>query len=197
MPDINVLKVEVRHSDQYGDKKILHVDDGSKWNVTEKKPFYGEVKGPGIYSADFKDYQGKPYISWLKFKGALNAQNQATTAPAAASGTGSTQSNYDANLKLRLAADKKRQDDIRLEFYCGVAKDILIANKEDGQVINPSDVINLGVMLYKSHLESLEILDLQAQGKAEAAKSHTGTTTYSKAEEALKKAEAAEEEPPF
>lgn len=193
MPDIKVLRVEVKHSEQYGNRKILHVDDGSKWNVAEKKPFYNAVTGPGVYDADFKDFQGKPYIAYLKFKCALDAQNQATS-PVKAAGNGNVAAaNYEANMKLRMEADKKRQDDIRLEFYCGVAKDILIANKKKDEPINHNDVIAMGADLYKKHLDMLEMMQAQAEGKADATKSVTGTA-YSRAEAALKEAEKAEEE---
>ena len=197
MPDIKVLRVEVRHSEQYGDKKILHLDDGSKWNVSEKKPFYASISGPGTYTAEFKEFQGKPYISYLKLNAALNGQNQATTNVSAGSGTTTAAANYEANLKARLAADKKRQDDIRLEFYCGVAKDILIANKPEGvAVIDYHDVIGMGVELYKMHLEALDMLQAQADGKNQPVSS-TGPT-YQKAKEELEKAKASEgDEVPF
>ena len=195
MPDIKVLRVEVKHSEQYGDKKILHIDDGSKWNVAEKKPFYKDISGPGIYYADFKDFQGKPYIAYLKFKGALDGQNQATAGSQAVMGTG-TPSAAQIGLKERLAADKKRQDDIRLEFYCGIAKDILVANKKDGEDINHNEVIAIGLDLYKKHLDVLEMLQAQAAGMEQAKQSQTGTQ-YSRAKAALEADKAAEEDPPF
>ncbi len=189
MPDIKVLRVEVNHSDKYGDKKILHLDDGSKWNVAEKKPFYASITGPGTYTAEFKEFQGKPYIAYMKLKSALDGQNQARTNVSNSSGTTTAAANYEANLKLRLEADKKRQDDIRLEFYCGVAKDILIANKQEA-IIDYHDVIGMGVELYKMHLDALDLL--QAKG-ANAPVSSTGPT-YQKAKEELEKAKAAESE---
>lgn len=196
MPDIKVLRVEVNHSDKYGDKKVLHLDDGSKWNVSEKKPFYNSISGPGTYVAEFKEFQGKPYISYLKLKAALDGQNQARTNVSTGSGTSTAAANYEANLKLRLEADKKRQDDIRLEFYCGVAKDILIANKPEGiSTIDYHDVIGMGVELYKMHLDALDMLQAQSEGKTQPV-SNTGVT-YQKAKEELEKAKAAEEEPPF
>jgi hypothetical protein len=191
MPEIKVLRVEVKHSEQYGNRKVLHVDDGSKWNVAEKKPFYNSVTGPGLYEAEFKDYQGKPYIAYIRFKGALDAQNQATS-PVKAAGNGSVAgAGYEANLKARLEADKKRQDDIRLEFYCGIAKDILIANSEKGMVINPNDVLAIGCDLYKKHLEALELL----QAQTAPAPSSTGTA-YERATAELRKTELSEDEIP-
>lgn len=186
MPDITVTRVEVNHSDKYGDKKILHLDDGSKWNVAEKKPFYNEISGPGVYTADFKEFQGKPYIAFLRFKGAMQGQNRPTTGSAPVLGTGSA-----VGLKERLEADKKRQDDIRLEFYCGVAKDILIANKKKDQDINHNQVIELGVDLYKKHLDMLEMLRAQAENPILT----VNDTTYNRAKAALD--EAKEEKPPF
>lgn len=187
MPDIKVLRVEVNHSEKYGDKKILHLDDGSKWNVAEKKPFYASITGPGTYTAEFKEFQGKPYIAYMKFKAALDGQNTAKTSVSGGSGTGTAVANYEANLKLRLEADKKRQDDIRLEFYCGVAKDILIANKQEGAMINHRDVIGMGLDLYRMHLEALDMLQAQLEGKTQVT-SPNSDTTYNKAKAELEKA---------
>jgi len=199
--DIKVVRIEVNHSDKYGEKKILHVDDGTKWNVRADKPFYKNVVGPGIYDATFKEFQGHEYISYLKFKSAADGQNQATTNETPASGMVVAKGNYEAALKAKMDADKKRQDDIRLEFYCGVAKDILIANKKAGKDINHRDVLAIGLDLYKAHLEVLEMVQLQNQGKemAKVSKTGTGISSYEKAEAAVEAAKdkEAEEEPPF
>lgn len=186
MPDIKVVKVENLGSLKYGNKKVLHLEDGSKWNVSEKKPFYDSVTGPGLYNAEFKEFQGKPYISFLSFKCSLNGQNQPTASVSAGSGTSMPKPNYEAVNEARLKADKARQDDIRLEFYCGIAKDILIANKKDGVDIDMKDVVFNGKQMYQDHLEALETIYLQAIGKAQA-----------KEAIANKQAELAEEEPPF
>lgn len=195
MPDIKVTRVEVKKSEQYGNKKILHVEDGSKWNVRDNKAFYDDVSGPGIYSVEFKEYQGKQYISYLRFKSALNGQNQATSPVQSAGGTSMAGSSYDANMKLRLNADKKRQDDIRLEFYCGVAKDILIANKKDKEVVNHNEVIAIGLDLYKKHLDALEMLQEQEAGKNQVTAPDAAESAFAKAQRALKEAEEADDTP--
>ena len=66
--DINVTRVEVQANSKYGPKKVLYVDDGTKWNVAEKKPFYNLITGPGMYSVEIADFQGKPYIKYLSKK---------------------------------------------------------------------------------------------------------------------------------
>lgn len=165
MPDIKVVKIEQKNSEKYGNTKVLHLEDGSKWNVRDSKPFYESVVGPGIYYAEFKEFQGKEYISFLRFKSALEASNQAATGFSGNSGTSTAGNTYEATAKARLNADKKRQDDIRLEFYCGVAKDILIANKKDGVDINYNDVIGIGSDLYKKHVEMLRLMQEEEIGK--------------------------------
>lgn len=169
MPDIKVVRVEKQESPKYGAKKVLYVDDGSKWNVSSKKPFYDAVTGPGMYSVNIKDFNGTQYISYLEFKGALNAQNATSQPVSSTGGSGSSGTNYQA----KIDADKKRQDDIRLEFYCGLAKDIMIANKKDGVDINPNTVMAYGWAMYNRHLNLLEgkpldDADLQPQETAES-----------------------------
>ena len=189
MEDIKVVKVDEIKSDKYGDKKVLTVEDGSKWNVNEKKPFYHIISGPGIYCADFKEFQGKQYISYLKFKSALDGQNQPTTGFSHAGGVTIPASSYDANMKARLNADKKRQDDIRLEFYCGIAKDILIANKKDGVDINPNDTIAIGLDLFKRHVDILNNMYAEEE-KNKQVPSDNGDT-YRRAKEAVEELKAA------
>lgn len=191
MPDIKVKQVEVKHSAQYGDRKVLHLEDGSKWNISEKKSFYGAVTGPGIYTAEFKEYNGKPYIAYIALKCALDGQNQPTANLSAGANTQAARANYEASLKQRMEADKKRQDDIRLEFYCGVAKDILIANKTDNTPINYADVMAMGKDLYKMHVATLDML--QAQEDSNMAANET-SSQYDRAKAALEENNA---NPPF
>ena len=193
--ELNVTRVEVRHSEQFGDKKVLHVTDGTKWNVAEKKPFYSSITGPGVYEADFDEYKGKPYIKFLRFKGALKPQNQATTGSNAAT-NGSTAAAYNNGLKERLAADKRRQDDIRLEFYCGLVKDVMIANKKKDVDVDLDKIQEKAYALFKSHNAMLDMAEVAGQTKDD-----TPMPTALKAEAELAKAKEAEaqddEEVPF
>lgn len=187
--DINVVKVDVVNSAKFGTKKVLHVDDGTKWNVSEKKPFYGFVNGPGKYNVEIGDFNGTPYIKYLK---ALdNGSKTPASAVSSASGSGASPDNY----KARLAADRMRQNEIALEFYCGLAKDIMIANKKDGEVIDMQEVQDAGWALFKRHKSMLELADMNDQ----PAKPAEVKSTFQKATEALTAEKAAEEniEPPF
>ena len=64
--DINVVKVDVVNNGKFGPKKVLTVADGTKWNIPQKKPFYNLVTGPGMYSVEVDDFNGNPYIKYLK-----------------------------------------------------------------------------------------------------------------------------------
>jgi hypothetical protein len=183
--DINVIRVEMHKSAQYGDKKILHVDDGTKWNVAQKKPFYDKVTGPGLYSIDVAEFQGKPYIKSLYPKNVAGA-------PAAVKSTTVKNTSYEAGLEKRLDADKKKQDDIRLEFYCGLVKDVAIANKQGKELIDLDKIQEEAFRLFKMHSALLEMA--QAQGNT----SKTSLMpTAQQCEAELAKAKEAEEEPPF
>lgn len=181
--DIKVIQVEVKESPQYGKRKVLHVDDGSKWNVSSKKPFYDDVVGPGIYSVSIKQFNGKDYISYLSFKGAIQGQTAAVAGFSTPVGVPTPENvkaavagvNAENNaLQMRLEADKKRQDDIRLEFYCGLAKDIAIANKKDGVDISPLSVVACGYTMYNRHLSLLKGKETPSE---EAAEQEKGKTT--------------------
>lgn len=178
--DINVTKVEVQVSGKYGPKKVLHVSDGTQWNVAEKKPFYSLITGPGIYSVEIADFQGKPYIKYLSKKS--NASAHAT-----AGGTSVSKSAGNFDYKAKLEADKVRQNEIALEFYCGLVKDVVIANKKDGEEIDCLAIQDMAFSLLKNHKKLIEMIDAQEEPAVEEAKS-----TYQKAMDSL-----AEEEAPF
>ena len=183
---INVTRVENNNSVKYGKRKILHVDDGTSWNVAEKKPFYNSVTGPGMYEVEMAEFQGKPYIKYLKPANAgAKPATGATVSTVAKPSTG-------IDYKAKLEQDKARQDDIRLEFYCGLVKDIMIANKKKDEDISLEKVQDDAYALFKRHLRLLELASVAGQEKPAEMK-----PAYQKASEELAKAEAAEEEVPF
>lgn len=191
--DINVIRVEVHKSPKFGDKKILHVDDGTSWNVAQKKPFYDKVTGPGLYSVEVDEYKGKPYIRSLYPKGTVTGQNRPTTNVSAGAGTQARVASYEAGLEKRLDADKKKQDDIRLEFYCGLVKDVAIANKQGKELIDLDKIQEEAFRLFKMHSSLLEM----AQAQSNAPKTSL-VPTAAKAEAELAKAkEAEDDEVPF
>ena len=187
--DINVVKVDVVNNGKFGPKKVLTVADGTKWNIPQKKPFYNLVTGPGMYSVEVDDFNGNPYIKYLK---PLNAEAKTATggvsAPAAKSAPG-------FDYKAKLEADKERQNEIALEFYCGLAKDVMIANKKDGVDIDLQEVQDNAWALFKRHKSLLQLADVVTQDSSQP----DMKPTWKKAQEELAKAKAAEadEEPPF
>lgn len=185
--DINVVKVDVVNNGKYGPKKVLTVDDGTKWNVTEKKPFYNLVTGPGMYSVEMGDFNGTPYIKFLK-----PMQNAPKTASGSVSNAGA-RPNAGYDYKAKLEADRNKQNEIALEFYCNLAKDVAIANKKDGVDIDLQAIQDDAYALFKRHKSLLEMANaITAPATAPEMK-----TTYQKAVESLEKDAMAEEEPPF
>lgn len=187
--DINVVKVDVINSGKFGPKKVLTVDDGTKWNVAQKKPFYNLVTGPGMYSVEVGDFNGTPYIKYLK-----PMQNAPKTAQGSVSGSLPKQvSGFD--YKAKLEADRTRQNEIALEFYCGLAKDVMIANKKDGEDIDLQEVQDNAFALFKRHQSLLQLADAVTTGPSKPEMK----PAYQKAEEELAKAKEAEleEDPPF
>lgn len=152
--DINVTRVEVQANSKYGPKKVLYVDDGTKWNVAEKKPFYNLITGPGMYSVEIADFQGKPYIKYLSKKG--GAAISAT--PAA------VKPQEGANSSDKLAFEKAKQNDILVEFYARLAFDILNA-KNPGKVSSGEVMLEAGrlVRLHKSTVVSYEMSEDKIQ----------------------------------
>lgn len=171
--DINVTKVEVQANSKFGPKKVLYVADGTKWNVAEKKPFYGLITGPGIYSVEIADFQGKPYIKYLSKKSGSNA-------PANAAGASVSKPVGNFDYKAKMEADKARQNEIALEFYCGLVKDVMIANKKDGEGIDLLAIQEAAYSMLKNHKKLVEMLDAQEEIAEPEVK-----TTYQKAAEAL------------
>lgn len=155
--DINVTRVEVQANSKFGPRKVLYVADGTKWNVAEKKPFYNLITGPGMYSVEIADFQGKPYIKYLSKKGGAATD----TTPAA----GKPQEG--ANLSDKLAFEKAKQNDILVEFYARLAFDILNA-KNPGNVSSSEVMLEAGRMirLHKSTVVSYELDESKIQTEA-------------------------------
>ena len=183
--EINVVKVDVVNSGKFGPKKVLTVSDGTKWNVSQKKPFYNLVTGPGTYSVEIGDFNGTPYIQYLK---PLNAAPK--SAPGAALG-GNPKAAQGFDYKLKLEAEKERQTEIALEFYCGLVKDVKIANKKDGEDIDLQEIQDLAYAMLKRHKSLVQMATAVTDTPAPA----EVKTTYQKAVESLEKDK--EEEPPF
>ena len=150
--DITVTKVDVEET-KFGVKKVLYAKDGNKYRVGSKQRFYDEVRGPGIYSITMGEYNGKPFVKNLEFKMAAPGE---LSASANVSMAGNKQGQ---SFEEKMLMDKRKQDDIRLEFYTGIAKDIAIANKKEGEDIDISAVQIMAKNMVITHLKMLPIID--------------------------------------
>lgn len=184
--EIKVTKVYTEET-KFGVKKVLCADDGKKYRVGSRQRFYDTVQEPGIYDLTMGDFQGKPFVKWLEYVKPLpdnghvaESPKQSTSAPTGA---------------LTVAADKlsferKKQDDIRLEFYTGIAKDIAIANKKDNEDIDPLTVIHTAKKLCVAHMSCLALIDAELKA-IEVEDSKTV------ADKKVEVENGEEEEPPF
>lgn len=156
--NINVVKIDVKQT-KFGIKKELLAYDGKKYRVGSRQKFYDDVQNPGVYAIEMGDYEGKPFVKSLKYVGNLPSDNKFVPKTNAATASVSADA-----LKAKAEQDRKRQDDIRLEFYCNIAKDILIANKKANEDISFDDVMWNAKKMYVKHLDILSMLDAEAKG---------------------------------
>jgi len=146
---VNVIQIEVK-SDKFGVRKILTADDGTKYNVKQEKKFYSSVTANGLYEFTMSEFQGKPYVKWAKLLKAANGATPATvTQPKTATGIAMIKTDPD-----KMAFEKRKQDEIRLEFYSNLAKDVLIHNGE--KVISAEMIMTFAEELAKIHCQILD-----------------------------------------
>lgn len=155
--DIQVTRVNVEET-KYGIKKVLYTTDGKKYRIGTRQKFYDSVQDPGLYSITMGDFEGKPFVKWLEYKGPLPDAPKPSAPRAVAAAVNTTPS---LSASDRMYFEKKKQDDIRLEFYTGIAKDIAIANKKANEDINPLDVIHTAKKLCVAHVSCLEMIDAE------------------------------------
>lgn len=155
--EITVTRVNVEET-KFGVKKVLYATDGNKYRIGSRQKFYDDVQDPGIYSITMGDFNGKPFVKWLEYKGPLPSQNKFVPKTNAVAGAPAN-----AQLTDKLYFERKKQDDIRLEFYTGIAKDLAIANKQGNLPIDPLDVQHMAMKMVKTHMEILEMIDAQAK----------------------------------
>ena len=127
-----------------GEYKALVTDDGTKWNVKSTKKGYASITGAGDYTIDIKEYMGTRYINAI-----FPVPGSAATQPAQATDKRMLPINNitEVNQK-RLDFDKAKQDEIKLECYAGIAKDVLIAKYEK---VFPKDIMTFAKELLDIH----------------------------------------------
>lgn len=204
----NIISVEMKpkaYKGQVTNYYILTDDQGQKYSISEKSRYtWQNVQGTGTYDIEMGDYMGHPVVK--KLKPIVTTGNNEAAAPAKAPAAQPLAANQAvANDKARLDFAAAKQNEIKLECYAGIAKDVLIANgKKDitamqvmqfakDLMVLHDDIIALGKDLPGYGVDFLKNLkeafpdayvDTPIQKEAEAAKAEL-------------KFNAAEEEPPF
>lgn len=148
MEKIKVVSMKVMNG-KNGEYKALTTDDGTKWNVKSTKKGYGSITGAGDYNIDVKEYMGTKYINAIfPVPGSSAAQPAATVSPATDNKRMLPVDNITEVNKKRLDFDKARQEEIKLECYAGIAKDVLIAKYPK---VFPKDIMTFAKELLDLH----------------------------------------------
>ena len=157
--EIKVTKVYTEET-KFGVKKVLCADDGKKYRVGSRQRFYDTVQEPGIYELTMGDFQGKPFVKWLEFVKPLDDNGAAPVAKDNVQ-TAAAPAGAMVAAAEKLSFERKKQDDIILEFYTGIAKDICIANKQGNELIDPINVQHMAKKMVVSHKRILSLLDAE------------------------------------
>lgn len=154
---VNITSVELKPKAYRGavtNYYVLTDDQGNKYQISEKSRYtWQNVQGKGTYEIEMGEYMGHPVVKKLK-----PIVTSGDNAPAAKS-TSVTQT-----VAPTVAADKARldfaaakQNEIKLECYAGIAKDILIANgKKD---ITAMDVMQFAKDMMVLHNDIIALGD--------------------------------------
>lgn len=145
MEKIKVVSVKTING-KNGEYKALELQDGTKMTVKSSKKGYASVTGAGDYSIDVKEYMGTRYIN------AIFPVAGSTPVKAPANATADKRmlpvDNITEVNKKRLDFDKARQEEIKLECYAGIAKDVLIAKASK---VSPKDIMIFAKELLDIH----------------------------------------------
>lgn len=147
--EVKIVKIEKMES-KFGVRKVLTDASGNQYKVSNKQRFYDNCVSPGIYDITMGEYMGKPCVKWVTYKG-LGPDGTATPTATKAAQSTAKAATGSIGIEERLRMDKLRQDDIRLEFYCGLVKDVMIANKKEGEDISLDAIQTEAKKLYLNH----------------------------------------------
>lgn len=146
---VKVIRIEVKN-DKFGTKKHLFTDDGQEYKVGTKNKCYSSITANGTYELTMSLFNDKPFVKWAKLLNAASGATPATVAqPKPATGIAMIKTDPD-----KMAFEKRKQDEIRLEFYSTLAKDVLIHNGE--KVISAEMVMTFAEELAKIHCQILD-----------------------------------------
>jgi len=147
MSKVNIVRIDAENS-KFGTKKILWDDQGNKYSISSKRQWmYEEAQIPGQYDIEMGEYMGKPSVQKIKFIAAPS-----TSVTASGSAQAAQKPQQGAVLADRIAFDKDKQKDIMIEFYVGIAKDVLIATLGDKAEITPDQLFLYATSLMRRHI---------------------------------------------
>lgn len=144
MEKIKVTSVKTING-KNGEYKALELQDGTKWTVKSSKKGYASVTGAGDYNIDVKEYMGTRYINAIF---PVPGSNTVQTSAVASDKRMLPVDNITEVNKKRLDFDKARQEEIKLECYAGIAKDVLIAKASK---VSPKDIMVFAKELLDIH----------------------------------------------
>lgn len=143
----NIVSVELKPKAYKGavtNYYILTDDKGKTYQISEKSRYtWQNVQGAGTYDIEMGEYMGHPVVKKLK-PIVTTGNNDLAPVKAAAPAASPVASD-----KARLDFAAAKQNEIKLECYAGIAKDVLIANgKKD---IKAMDVMQFAKDLMLLH----------------------------------------------
>lgn len=143
----NIVSVELKPKAYKGavtNYYILTDDQGKTYQISEKSRYtWQNVQGAGTYDIEMGEYMGHPVVKKLK-PIVTTGSNEPAPVKAAAPVASPAASD-----KARLDFAAAKQNEIKLECYAGIAKDVLIANgKKD---IKAMDVMQFAKDLMLLH----------------------------------------------
>lgn len=141
----NVVRIELSEN-QYGQKKQVVLASGSTLNVTSKNRCFNAFTIPGEYDIVTRDFNGKMAVQSARRLGDSKVMPANIQQPVARPVSNVAAQTLDKKLEF----DKARQKDIMIECYMGIAKDIVVANKKDGD-ITPGLVMDMAAELMFAH----------------------------------------------
>lgn len=130
---VNIISVEMKpkaFKGQVTNYYILTDDTGKQYSISEKSRYtWMNVQGKGTYEIEMGDYMGHPVVKKLRPLVTDGAEPKAAPKP--------VENPAQQSEKARLDFAAAKQNEIKLECYAGIAKDVLIANgKKDIKAID-------------------------------------------------------------
>ena len=140
---ICVTRIENK-TDKFGEKKILHTDKGETYKVNKTNKVFDYVMEPGKYEVNMGEFKGHSFIQSAKLIEPLNIAPAVAEAKKVAVATG---------IPLdRVTMEMSKQQEIKLQCYAGIAKEIAIHNATMAKCeVKMSEVMSLAKDMLKAH----------------------------------------------